>query len=288
MLRFSIIVPCYRSNATLAACLESLAQQRFRSFEVILVDSTPSDESSRDLAAPYPWVIYHYSPVRLGAHAARNVAAQFARGELLAFIDPDMTANADWLQRLDAEQRSGHTVLAGGVDCPAGYWPQAVHLTKYGWWLSGGPAKKHSQLPSGNLCLPRALFQELGGFPDRFWEGDTALSYAIASKGIELWQQPLAIAVHHDVPNLRGFLQERRLRGLDTALARRHRLRWGLSERVLRSLAAPLVWLLMLFRGAGFAFDSGWGWRWVLSSPVIGIGLAFWVAGECQGYWEPQ
>lgn len=283
--RFSVIVPCYHSYETIPQCLLSLQQQHFRSFEAIFVDSTPGGKGLAALLAPYPWALGYLHPQRLGAHAARNLGAAMATGEILAFIDPDMTAHPQWLQCLDQQLQSGRTVVGGGVDCPPTYWAQTVHLTKYGWWLSGGPARSRSQLPSGNLCLPRKLFFDAGTFPDRFWEGDTELSYRLRQKGHLLWHEPSATTVHWDVPPWTGFLRERRLRGYDTALARRSRNGWGLVERLLRTLAAPLVWLLMLWRSAAYAIRSGWGVRWLLSSPVIAAGLACWVAGECSGYW---
>ncbi len=36
----------------------------------------------------------------------------------------------------------------------------------------------------------------------------------------------------------------------------------------------------------GLALRSGWGWRWMATSPVIGIALLWWIAGECRAYWE--
>ncbi len=286
MVKFSIVIPCYQSSATLPACLESLEGQTHGAFELILVDSTPGVDAVSPVAAAYPWAKCHHHPERLGAHAARNLAAQMATGELLAFMDPDMTAAPDWLAQLDAEQQRGHTVVGGGVDCPIGYWTQAVHLTKYGWWLSGGRLDTRSQLPSGNLCLPRRLFLEVGGFPDRFWEGDTALSDTLAARNITLWHQPAAVTVHNDVPSWRSFLRERYLRGYDTARARTQRNGWGKWQRGARTLASPLTWMLMLWRGARLAVRSGWGRRWLFASPVIGAGLLCWVVGESRANWE--
>jgi len=285
MPRFSIIIPCYYSFETIPACLESLGRQRFGSFEVILVDSTPGGRGLEEFLAPYSWARGHVHPGRLGAHAARNLGASLATGEVLAFMDPDMTAHGDWLEQFERRLREGKTVVGGGVDCPPGYWARAVHVTKYGWWLTGGRARKRTQLPSGNLCLSRSLFHAVGGFPDRFWEGDTELSYRLREEGQELWHEPKAGTVHLDIPSWGDFLRERRSRGRDTAMARRGRHGWGWGQRALRTAGAPLVWLLMLWRSAEHAFRSRWTGRWVVSLPVIGAGLAWWVAGECAGYW---
>jgi glycosyltransferase involved in cell wall biosynthesis len=286
--RFSIIVPCYFSYETLAGCLASLAEQRFTSFEVIVVDSTPGGRSLEEFVAPYRWARGYVHGERLGAHAARNLGAGMATGEVIAFVDPDMTADREWLERLEGRLREGKPVVGGGVDCPAGYWARAVHLTKYGWWLSGGRGRGRTQLPSGNLCLARSLFLAAGGFPDRYWEGDTELSYRLRERWEELWHEPAARTVHLDIPSGWAFLRERFSRGWDTALARRRRHGWGRAERALRTAAAPMVWAVMLGRSAAMAARAGWAGRWVASLPVVGAGLAWWVAGECGGYWTQE
>lgn len=286
-MRFSIIVPCYHSNSTLKACLESLDKQSLDSHEVIVVDSTPSNDESRAICREFGRVRCHWQAERLSAHAARNFGARIAKGELLAFIDPDMTAAPNWLTLLDQDHKSGYSVVGGGVNCPAGYWPRAVHLTKYGWWLIGGPACVRSQLPSGNLSVDRKLFLEFNGFPDRFWEGDTEFSYRLRERGLHLRFLPLAETCHFDSPAWRGFLRERWLRGYDTGQARRNRSNWTWIERLARILAAPLVWIVMMGRSARHAFVSGWGGRWMVSSPVISAGLLAWVAGECLALAEP-
>ena len=42
---FSIIIPTYNSANTLAACLESILNQTFQNFEIIIIDGVSSDET---------------------------------------------------------------------------------------------------------------------------------------------------------------------------------------------------------------------------------------------------
>lgn len=290
-MRFSVIIPCYLSERTLEACLASLAAQTLQDFEAILVDSTPAPEGTLPpaaaIAARFPFARYHHHAARLGAHAARNYGTARASGRLLAFLDPDMSADPRWLESLSEGFAAGHTVLGGGVDCPPGYWPVAVHITKYGWWLAGGPPRRMGQLPSGNLALARALLGMAGGFPDRYWEGDTALCYRLRVMGHRLEFWPEARVVHYDAPAAARFLQERFARGFDTGLARRARYRWGLAHRLLRAAASPVTWLVMILRGAFYAGRSGWLLRWCRAAPVSAAGLLAWVCGESLAFLAP-
>ena len=44
-MRISVIIPAYNAEATLADCLESVARQTLRPFEVVLVDDGSTDNT---------------------------------------------------------------------------------------------------------------------------------------------------------------------------------------------------------------------------------------------------
>src|SRR5688572_21591436 len=100
--RCSIVVPSYRSAATIARCLRSLiAQDAPFDYEVIVVDS--SDDGTAELVRrDFPGVCLHHLPDRVGPETARNIGAKHAKGAILAFLDSDCIAPRDWLRRLVA------------------------------------------------------------------------------------------------------------------------------------------------------------------------------------------
>ena len=51
-MRISVIIPAYNAEATLADCLESVASQTLRPFEVVLVDDGSTD-NTRGVAARF-------------------------------------------------------------------------------------------------------------------------------------------------------------------------------------------------------------------------------------------
>src|SRR4051812_4909666 len=108
---------------TLEACLASLERQSYSNFEVLIVDSTPDNQSCGIIARGFEHCRYYHHPERLGAHAARNLAAPMTTGDVLTFLDPDMTAAPDWLEILRQSFENGRrAVVCGGVDCDSGYW----------------------------------------------------------------------------------------------------------------------------------------------------------------------
>jgi glycosyltransferase involved in cell wall biosynthesis len=91
----TVIIPVYNSVKHLAAAIESVLAQTFRSYELIIVDDGSTDGSlaiAQSYAGLQPGVIsvlQHPDRGNHGVAAARNLAAARARGRYLAFLDSD-------------------------------------------------------------------------------------------------------------------------------------------------------------------------------------------------------
>ncbi|MFD8295808.1 CDP-glycerol glycerophosphotransferase family protein [Streptomyces bauhiniae] len=91
--RLSIVVPFQDVEVYLTECLESIARQSFRDFEVILVDDGSTDRSAW-IAAGFCAADPRFRLVRQHSHGpghARNTGlrSMHPRGEFLAFVDGD-------------------------------------------------------------------------------------------------------------------------------------------------------------------------------------------------------
>ncbi len=94
----SIIVATYRRNEILQRALTSIANQTYKSFEIILVDDNDEKEWNSRVGGivsrfkeEYPEVVIKYivnSP-NLGSAKTRNVGIDAASGELVTFLDDD-------------------------------------------------------------------------------------------------------------------------------------------------------------------------------------------------------
>lgn len=96
MIDISVIVPVYNVKSYLSACLDSILNQNFDSYEIIVVDDGSTDGSG-ELAEQY--ASHHIDKIRVlhqenqGLGGARNTGIKAAKGEYVAFIDSD-----DWIQ----------------------------------------------------------------------------------------------------------------------------------------------------------------------------------------------
>ncbi|MFR9790906.1 CDP-glycerol glycerophosphotransferase family protein [Streptomyces sp. MB22_4] len=94
MPRFSVIVPCYRVQAYLGECLDSVLAQSYQDLEVIAVDDRSPDDCGAILdeyAARDPRVRVLHLAENVGLGRARNAGLPHATGDYLLFLDSDDT-----------------------------------------------------------------------------------------------------------------------------------------------------------------------------------------------------
>ena len=103
---FSVIIVNYNAGARIERCIDALQQQTDKDFHVILIDNASTD-GSLDLAQQAfeaSSLMYEIirSETNLGFAAGNNEAVKRAKGQWLAFLNPDAYAFPDWLERLRA------------------------------------------------------------------------------------------------------------------------------------------------------------------------------------------
>ena len=87
----SLIVPFYNAENTLSDCIESILNQTYRNFELILLDDGSKDNSSL-ICQKYVRKdsrIKYYCQKNGGVASARNFGIDIASGEYVAFVDAD-------------------------------------------------------------------------------------------------------------------------------------------------------------------------------------------------------
>jgi glycosyltransferase involved in cell wall biosynthesis len=88
MPKVSVVVPTYNRAHLLGVCLESIARQTFRDFEVVVVDDGSTDNTAEVVAAFAPLARYFWQENR-GIPGALNRGVQEARGEYVSFVASD-------------------------------------------------------------------------------------------------------------------------------------------------------------------------------------------------------
>lgn len=102
MVQISVIIPVYNSEKYLAKCIESMLNQTFTDFELILINDGSID-GSYDICKRYAQIdnrIILLTQENKGVSAARNAAISIAKGKYFAFVDSDDYVKSDYLEVL--------------------------------------------------------------------------------------------------------------------------------------------------------------------------------------------
>jgi glycosyltransferase involved in cell wall biosynthesis len=86
----SVIIPCYNHGYYLPKAIESVLNQTYQNFEIIVIDDGSTDDT-KEACLMYPSAKYFYQ-VNAGLSAARNSGVKYSSGDYLVFLDAD-----DWL-----------------------------------------------------------------------------------------------------------------------------------------------------------------------------------------------
>ena len=91
-MKISIITPCYNAARFLSETIDSILDQSYGDWELIVVDDCSTDTSRQiltDFSNQDDRIHVLFNEFNQGAAASRNKAIEIATGEFLAFIDAD-------------------------------------------------------------------------------------------------------------------------------------------------------------------------------------------------------
>jgi glycosyltransferase involved in cell wall biosynthesis len=216
----TVILCTYNRCQDLAKALESVAASELplsTKWEILVVDNNSSDQT-RALVEEFS----HRNPGRFryvlepqpGKSHALNTGIREAQGEILAFMDDDVTVESAWLKNLTASLQEGKWVGAGGPVVLQ--WPAAIPrwLSKEGTPRHGfpgfdlGPEPKEMPCPpvGTNMAYRKSVFERFRGFntdlgvspvrPTPPVREDTELGWRLIFAGKRLRYEPSAVVNH--------------------------------------------------------------------------------------------
>ena len=176
----SVIIPCYNDEVGIGATLKSLCGQDYPRdrWELIVVDNNSTDNTFR-IAQSFNGRLHSVRverESRQSSYAARNKGIRVSRGDILAFIDADMTVTSSWIRRGVATIRKGCDYVGCRVVVypekpPGNLWE--LHDVRFGF-----PIQKYMKewgfAGAGNIFVRRTVFESVGIFDMRVKSGGDA------------------------------------------------------------------------------------------------------------------
>ncbi|VAW33263.1 hypothetical protein MNBD_CHLOROFLEXI01-2328, partial [hydrothermal vent metagenome] len=207
----SVIIVTFNSDPYILDCLNALQSQAYQAVEIIIYDNASSDRTISFIQTNFPAVKLMIGKTNLGFAAANNLAANEAKGEFLAFLNPDTIAEPNWLHPLIKTVTTNTTIGAVTPQIVFAHDParvntcgNTVHLSgitycqQYDQPLSKGEPYTVSAVSGAAFVISQKLFEALGGFEERFfmYYEDTDLSLRIHCAGLLCTAVPASIVRH--------------------------------------------------------------------------------------------
>jgi GT2 family glycosyltransferase len=273
---YSIIIPVFNKAAFTKRCLDTLRATLTGAGdgEVIVVDNASTDETPQ-LLANYPWIRVIRNERNLGFAGANNQAARVASGKYLVLLNNDTEGFAGWLKAMiEAAEEPGVGIVGakllyadgsiqhGGVVVAGSQLGRfSINPVHYNHMVGANDRDASQpgdfQVVTGACMLtPRALYHELGGLDELYWNGYEDVDYCLKVKqrGLRVVYEPKAVLYHFEsqsgVQRFRRSLWnmetlEARWRGAVALDASERTLRGGMIRRADREPRGSHTWHVM-------------------------------------------
>ena len=175
---FTVIIPLYNKEPYIKRALETVLNQTYDNFEMIIIDDGSTDEGVRIVSSIQDTRIKVFSQINSGVSAARNRGALLAKNQYLAFLDADDTWEPNFLQEIsnliDEFPYAGIYATNNKFIYPSG----KVMLESFSDLFNGNNigiiedyfglfAKiQKSPFSNSNLCIPKKIYDEFGGYKE--------------------------------------------------------------------------------------------------------------------------
>jgi len=183
----SIIMLTYNALDFTRQAVESVLQHTQYPFELILVDNGSAEDTRRYLQKieeEYANVHTIFNKENKGFAAGNNQGAQMAFGKYLMFLNNDVLVSDGWLKSLvEGLEKDEHIGMVGPItnrisgrqmvtDVPytdvAGFPQFAAQVRR----INHGKLTPRRRLAGFAILMPKALFEQVGGFDESFGSGN--------------------------------------------------------------------------------------------------------------------
>jgi len=192
----SILIPCYNAEKWLAETLTSAITQTWQNLEIIVVDDGSTDNSLAIARTFESKTVKVLSQANRGASVARNVALQYAQGDLIQYLDADDLLSPDKIeQQIKLLEAVDSTSVVSGAWARFYQHPSEAVFTPQPLWQTLAPVEwlicawEHNNMMHPAVWLiPRAIAHRAGSWNEKLTlndDGEYFCRVVLASKGVQ-------------------------------------------------------------------------------------------------------
>ncbi|MCK4806359.1 MAG: glycosyltransferase, partial [Candidatus Aegiribacteria sp.] len=213
-MNISIIIPAYNAADTITDCLKSVDAQDTRALEVLVVDDCSNDDTAQKASRLGAVVIV--CEKRSGPAKARNIGAEAAAGEIILFLDADVTVPSNLLNSITCILGSHHDIAAVQTvyspECTADDIVSIYQNLYYHCALAHVKDESVAIFATWCVAVRKRDFDAVGGFNTKIPEPtveDEELGYSLVDSGRSIYLAKDIMVVHLATYTLCQFARRR-------------------------------------------------------------------------------
>ncbi|MFH1308287.1 MAG: glycosyltransferase [archaeon] len=129
-MKVSVVIPVHNGEKTLENCLNSVLNQTYKNYEIIVVDNNSTDNTKKivDKFKRDSNKIKYFFEKKIGRGATRNTGIKNSKGSIIVMIDCDCVAPSHWLKELTKPIIDGEEeiVMGGEKDLVGNFWTKNI------------------------------------------------------------------------------------------------------------------------------------------------------------------
>lgn len=188
---FSIIIPCYNRGDIISRAIDSVLNQSYTHYEIIVVDDG-SNDNTKEIVENYGGVNYIFQENR-GVSTARNLGMKYSTNPWLLFLDSDDELLVNTL--LDFNEflnlNTNCETVQGGYE-----------IFQLGVGKKMFPIKDKSSFISGSFIIQKDCFKRIGGYDENLkFAENTELAFNLNSSGFRICKMEKIVFKYHQNVN---------------------------------------------------------------------------------------
>lgn len=191
--KISVIIPVYNGEKTLKQCLDSVLNQTYKNYEIIIVDNNSTDktkeiikEFQKNEKGKNKKIRYLFEPIR-GRGAARYKGEINAKGEIILTTDSDCIVPKNWIKEM-IKSIKGYDAVQGFEESASNdFWSECWQIDSERKYERENMKNPIGKIDTKNFAIKKNVLKKIGYTSRKYFSGnDTYLSIKLAENNYKV------------------------------------------------------------------------------------------------------
>jgi len=165
ILEVSVTIPVYNSERTLKQCLNSVLNQTYSNYEIILIDNNSTDNTKqiiKEFQEKNKKIKYVFEHHRTRG-AARNAGVRAAKGEIIVMTDADCIVPKNWIKEISKPiiYKNEIVVIGPEKDIIKNYWTKNIQKRSLEFFEKNRDKNYIRHLDTKNFSIKSSIMKKL-------------------------------------------------------------------------------------------------------------------------------